>query len=162
MLVRLDDRSFVDGGLLARGQVLESELPMAAEQEGKEPQQVEHESDHQAEIVTGCEPTDQPLGRRMEFGEGHQPNSGSVRRAQSATHQTRCGKLQNEVVVAHGSIRSLEKDHESGRATIVPLEVALSVVQARQLALPEVVEVPSELPPVRIHPVDPAASEGGP
>ena len=35
MQVRLDDRSFVDGGLLAQGQVLESELPMAAEQEGK-------------------------------------------------------------------------------------------------------------------------------
>jgi hypothetical protein len=38
---RPDDRSFVDGELLAQGQVLESEFPMAAEEEGQEPKQVE-------------------------------------------------------------------------------------------------------------------------
>ena len=38
---RPDDRSFVDGELLAQGEVLESEVPMAAEEEGQEPKQVE-------------------------------------------------------------------------------------------------------------------------
>ncbi len=38
---RPDDRSFVDGELLAQGQVFESELPMAAKEEGHEPKQVE-------------------------------------------------------------------------------------------------------------------------
>ena len=40
-------RSLVDGELLAQGQVLESELAVAAEEEGKEPQQVEYERDHE-------------------------------------------------------------------------------------------------------------------
>jgi hypothetical protein len=39
-------RSLVDGELLAQGQVLESELAMAAEEEGEEPEQVEYEGDH--------------------------------------------------------------------------------------------------------------------
>ena len=38
---RADPRSFVDSELLAQGEVLESELPMAAEEEGQEPKQVE-------------------------------------------------------------------------------------------------------------------------
>ena len=40
-------RSLVDGELLAQGQVLESELAVAADEEGKEPQQVEYERDHE-------------------------------------------------------------------------------------------------------------------
>jgi hypothetical protein len=44
-------------------------LAVATEQEGGEPKQVKQQSDHQAEIVVGSGPTDQPLGRRMGFGE---------------------------------------------------------------------------------------------
>jgi outer membrane putative beta-barrel porin/alpha-amylase len=51
---------------LTQGQVFESELAMASEEE-REPKQVEQESDHRADIVAGSEPTDQPLGRRTEF-----------------------------------------------------------------------------------------------
>jgi hypothetical protein len=43
--------SFAYGELLAQSQVLESELAVAAEQEGEEPEQVEQQSDHRAEIV---------------------------------------------------------------------------------------------------------------
>jgi predicted MFS family arabinose efflux permease len=40
---------------------------MAAEEEREEPEQVEHKSDHRAEIVAGSEPTDQPLARGLLF-----------------------------------------------------------------------------------------------
>jgi hypothetical protein len=37
---------------------------------GEEPKQAEQERDHRAEIVAGSEPTDQPLGHGLVFGEG--------------------------------------------------------------------------------------------
>ena len=63
-------RPLVDGELVAQGQVLEGELAVAAEEEGEEPKQVEQESDHRAEIVSGSGPPDQPLGRGCGFGDG--------------------------------------------------------------------------------------------
>jgi len=42
--------SLVHGELLAEGQVLEGELAVAAEEEGKEPEQVEYESDHESQL----------------------------------------------------------------------------------------------------------------
>jgi CRP-like cAMP-binding protein len=60
-------RSLVDGELVAQSQVLDGELALTAEQEGEEPEQVEQESDHRAEIVAGSGPTDQPLGQRTGF-----------------------------------------------------------------------------------------------
>jgi hypothetical protein len=42
----------VDDELLAQGQVLEGELAVAAAEEGEESQQVEHEGDHQARILS--------------------------------------------------------------------------------------------------------------
>ena len=62
--------SLVDGELVAQGQVLEGELAVAAEQEGKESKQVEQEKDHRVGIVSGSEPTDQPLAAGRGFGEG--------------------------------------------------------------------------------------------
>jgi hypothetical protein len=52
---------------VAQGQVLDSELAVAAEEEGEKPKQVEQEGDHRAEIVSESGPRDQPLGRRMRF-----------------------------------------------------------------------------------------------
>ena len=43
-------RSLVDGELLAQGQVLEGELAVAADEEGEEPEQVEHEGDHEPRL----------------------------------------------------------------------------------------------------------------
>src|SRR6266566_7108009 len=43
------------------------ELTMAAEEEGKDPKQVEQEGDHRTAIVAGLVPADQPLTRRMGF-----------------------------------------------------------------------------------------------
>ncbi len=45
--------SLVDVELLAQGQVLEGELAVAANEEGEEPKQPEHERDHRALIVLG-------------------------------------------------------------------------------------------------------------
>ncbi len=61
-------RSLVDGELLAQSQVLDGELAVAAEEEGEEPNQVEQESDHQAEIGSRSAP-DQPLSAGRGFGE---------------------------------------------------------------------------------------------
>jgi len=69
-------RSFVYDELLAQSEVLQGELAVATEEEGKEPKQVEQESDHQTEIVAGSEPTDQPLARRAEFWRGTGFHSG--------------------------------------------------------------------------------------
>ena len=44
------NQSRVGRELLAPGQVLEGELPMAAEEEGEDPTQAEQESDHRAEL----------------------------------------------------------------------------------------------------------------
>ena len=54
-----------------QGEVFEGELAVAAEQEGEESKQVEQEKDHRAGIVSGSEPTDQPLAAGRGFGEGH-------------------------------------------------------------------------------------------
>jgi hypothetical protein len=40
---------------------------MAADDEGKEPKEVEQDGDHRPGILAGSEPTDQPLGYRTEF-----------------------------------------------------------------------------------------------
>jgi hypothetical protein len=48
-------RSLVHGELVTQGEVLEGELAVAAAEEGEESQQVEHEGDHQARILSGSE-----------------------------------------------------------------------------------------------------------
>ena len=63
-------RSLVDGQLLSQGEVLESELAVAAAQEREEPEQVEQEGDHRAGFSPDQQPTDQPLGCGQSFGEG--------------------------------------------------------------------------------------------
>src|SRR5467141_823738 len=60
-------RPLVDGQLLPQGEVLEGELAVAAAQEREESEQMEQEDDHRARIVSGSEPTDQPLAHRTEF-----------------------------------------------------------------------------------------------
>ena len=60
-------RSLVHGELLAQGEVLEGELAVAAAEEREEAKQVEQEGDHRAGIVSGSEPTDQPLAAGREF-----------------------------------------------------------------------------------------------
>ena len=59
--------SLVDGKLLAKGEVLEGELTVTAEEEGEEPEQLEQQGDHRAAIVAGPGPTDQSLGCRTRF-----------------------------------------------------------------------------------------------
>jgi len=59
-------RSLVDGELVAQGEILESELAVAAAQEGEEANEVEQDGDHRARILSGSEPTDQPLARRTQ------------------------------------------------------------------------------------------------
>ena len=60
-------RSFVHGELLTQGEVLQGELAGAAAEEREESNQMEHEGDHQARILSGSELIDQPLAHRMEF-----------------------------------------------------------------------------------------------
>src|SRR5882762_8206271 len=60
-------RPLVDGQLLPQGEVLQGELAVAAAQEREESEQMEQEDDHRARIVSGSEPTDQPLAHRTEF-----------------------------------------------------------------------------------------------
>src|SRR5207247_11182218 len=60
-------RSLVYGQLLAQREVLEGQLPVASAEEREEPKQVEQEGDHRVRIVSGLEPTAQPLGRRTEY-----------------------------------------------------------------------------------------------
>jgi hypothetical protein len=62
------DHSLVDGELLAQGEVLQGQLAMAAEEDGEEPQQVEQQGDHQAEIGLRSA-SDQPLSAGPGFGE---------------------------------------------------------------------------------------------
>jgi hypothetical protein len=70
-------RSLVHGELLAQGQVLESELAVAADEEGEEPEDVEYESDHEsrlwpdeAERSTTCRAAG--VLSKDRFGEGQQ------------------------------------------------------------------------------------------
>jgi hypothetical protein len=44
--LRAGRQSLVDGELLAQGQVLESEVAVATEEEGEKPEQVERDTDH--------------------------------------------------------------------------------------------------------------------
>src|SRR5438445_4318237 len=60
-------RPLVDGQLLPQGEVLEGELAVAAAQEREESEQMEQEDDHWARIVSGSQPTDQPLAHRTKF-----------------------------------------------------------------------------------------------
>src|SRR3989441_12421380 len=60
-------RPLVDGELVAQREVLQDELAVAAAEEGEEPNEVEQDGSHRAGIVSGSEPTAQPLGRRTEF-----------------------------------------------------------------------------------------------
>src|SRR2546425_10585970 len=60
-------RSLVHGELVAQGEVLQGELTVAATEEGEESKHVQQEGDHRARILSGSEPTDQPLGRRTKF-----------------------------------------------------------------------------------------------
>ena len=50
--------SLVDGELLLQGEVLESELAVAGEEEGQESKHAEQERDHRAGILSGSEATD--------------------------------------------------------------------------------------------------------
>ncbi len=52
--------SLVHDELLAQGDVLEGELPVAAAKNGEESQQVEQEGDHHARILARPALTDQP------------------------------------------------------------------------------------------------------
>ena len=62
--------SLVDGELVAQGEILESELPMAAAQEGEEPNEVEQDGDHRARILSGSELGINHLPAGRSFGEG--------------------------------------------------------------------------------------------
>ena len=66
-------RSFVHGELLTQGEVLQGELAVAAAEERQESNQVEHEGDHQARILSGSELIDQPLAHRLEFAQNMTP-----------------------------------------------------------------------------------------
>ena len=48
--LRAGRQSPVDGELLVQGEVLKGELTMAADEEGEEPEQVEHEGDHEPRL----------------------------------------------------------------------------------------------------------------
>jgi hypothetical protein len=48
--------------LVSQGEILEGEVAVAADEEGKKPEQVEQHGDHRTEIFSGSTPTDQPLG----------------------------------------------------------------------------------------------------
>jgi len=62
-------RSLVDDELLAQGEVLQSDLAVAAAEDREESKQVEQEGDHRSGIVFASEAGDQPLGRRAEFAQ---------------------------------------------------------------------------------------------
>ena len=64
---RSGHRPPVHGELLAQGEILEGELPVAAAEEREESEQGEQRADQKTAIVSGSKPRDQPLGRRMEF-----------------------------------------------------------------------------------------------
>ena len=44
-------RSLVNGELLAQGEILERDVSVAADKEGKEPEQVKHERDHKSRLL---------------------------------------------------------------------------------------------------------------
>jgi hypothetical protein len=49
--LRAGQGSLVDGELLAQDEVLEREVTVAADKEGKEPEQVKHERDHKPRLL---------------------------------------------------------------------------------------------------------------
>ena len=57
---------------MTQSQVLEGELAVAAEEEGKELEQVEQENGHRAGIVSGSGPTINHLRVGWGFGEGQE------------------------------------------------------------------------------------------
>src|SRR5207245_6477639 len=63
-------RLLVDGELVAQGQVLQCDLAVSAEEEGKQSKQAEQEGDHRAGIFSGSAPPDQSFGAGRSFGEG--------------------------------------------------------------------------------------------
>jgi hypothetical protein len=71
-------RSPVHGELLAQGEVLEGELPVAAAEEREESKHVEQEGYHRTEILSGSDLTDQRLGPGRGFGEGQRRGSNQV------------------------------------------------------------------------------------
>jgi hypothetical protein len=60
----------VHGELVTQGEVLQGELATAAAEEREESKQVEQKGDHRTEILSGSDPTHQPLGPGRGFGEG--------------------------------------------------------------------------------------------
>src|SRR5213593_550437 len=58
---------FVDGELVAQGQVLQGDIAVSAAEEGKPAKQPEQEGDHRAGIFSGSAPPDQSRWRRTEF-----------------------------------------------------------------------------------------------
>src|SRR5258708_20017273 len=83
-------RSLVDGQLLPQGEVLEGELAVPAIEEGEEAKQLEQGGDHGTAIVSGSEPTDQPLVRRTRFwrrtGQAMRHGPGVIGLARSYSH----------------------------------------------------------------------------
>src|SRR5438094_2619140 len=66
---------------------------MAAEQEGEESKQVEQQGDHRAGIVSGSEPTDQPLAADRGFGEGQAGSAYSGFRSTAPATSSSCSSL---------------------------------------------------------------------
>src|SRR3989454_2090535 len=65
--LRPSHRLFVDGELVAQGQVLQGDMAVSAAEEGKQSQQAEQEGDHRNGIFSGSAPPDQSRWRRTEF-----------------------------------------------------------------------------------------------
>src|SRR5258708_26236068 len=57
----------IDGELVAQSEVVNGELAVVAAEKWEESKQVEQKGDHRTRIVSGSEPTDQPLGCRTGF-----------------------------------------------------------------------------------------------
>jgi hypothetical protein len=92
---------------------------VAATEEGEESKQVQQEGDHRARILSGSEPTDQPLGRRTEFwrrtGPSARPGRGeaSARSARASISPPHSAGGSGRATRASGS--SLDKDAPGGR-----------------------------------------------
>jgi hypothetical protein len=89
------DRSLIHGKLVAQGEVLQSQLAVAAAEEREESEQVEEDGDHRAEIVSGSEPIDQslPAGRSFGEGQGLDPKHGFTSCGRNRTATGRQGEL---------------------------------------------------------------------
>jgi hypothetical protein len=76
--LRPGHRSPVHGKLLAKGEVLQGELAVAAEEEGHETEQVEQEGDHRAGILSGSGRQINHLRSGRAFGEGQGMRSTAI------------------------------------------------------------------------------------